>query len=221
MSGLIEFSNVTKSFGEQSILNNFNFEIKEGEFVAIVGPSGSGKSTILNIIGLLEPFDSGEVLISGQKLSNIRNHQATLLRRNKINYLFQSFALIEDKTVKENLLLSMHFVKSNTKEQKILEVLKMLNLLEKKDALIYELSGGEKQRVALARTLLKPGDIVLADEPTGALDPGLAKVAFQLIREINVKYGKTIIMVTHNMEEAYQTDRIIEIKNNSINKEFR
>lgn len=212
MKDIIEFQNVSKGFGEQKILKNFNLSINKGEFVSIVGPSGSGKSTFLNIIGLLESFDSGEVFLSGKALSKLNNHQISLLRRNEINYLFQSFALVEDKTVKDNLLLAMHFVKSREKEHSIEMILNLLNLVDKKDTLVYQLSGGEKQRVALARTILKPGDIILADEPTGALDPDMAKIAFQLIKETNKKYGKTIVMVTHNMEEASKTDRIIEIQ---------
>ncbi|MDR3240670.1 MAG: ABC transporter ATP-binding protein [Lactobacillaceae bacterium] len=211
MNEVINFKKVSKKFGDNYVLKNLTFTIHDGEFVSIVGPSGAGKSTVLNIMGLLESYNSGEVSLLGDKVPRADSRKATFLRRNTINYLFQSFALIEDRTVKDNLLLAMHFVKHSEKIDRIKEILKMVDLADKFNSVVSTLSGGEKQRVALARTLLKPGDIILADEPTGALDPALSETAFNLIKELQAKYKKTIVMVTHNMEQAQQTDRIIEI----------
>lgn len=140
------------------------------------------------------------------------SNRAEKIRRETINYLFQSFALIEDRTVYDNLKLSLHFSKGINKDQIIHQIVNEVHLTHKLQAVVNTLSGGEKQRVALARAIIKPGNIILADEPTGALDPKLAKQSFDLIVKMQKESGKTIIMVTHNMEHAKQTDRIIELQ---------
>lgn len=209
---IIEFKNVSKKFGENLVLDDVNLSIKKGEFVSIVGASGSGKTTILNIMGLLEDFTSGKVLMNGKDLPKLNSKQAVKIRRNNINYLFQSFALIEDKTVYENLKLSLNFAGNIDKDKVIQDVLKKVHLSEKNNSIVSTLSGGEKQRISLARSIIKPGDIILADEPTGALDPKLAMQAFNLILQMQKESGKTIVMVTHNIDQAKQTDRIIELR---------
>lgn len=209
---VMTFKNVSKNFGNQVVLRNLNLVIKKGEFVSIVGPSGSGKTTVLNIMGLLDSFDSGEVCINEQSLPKMTSKRAEKIRRETINYLFQSFALIEDRTVYDNLKLSLHFSKGINKDQIIHQIVNEVHLTHKLQAVVNTLSGGEKQRVALARAIIKPGNIILADEPTGALDPKLAKQSFDLIVKMQKESGKTIIMVTHNMEHAKQTDRIIELQ---------
>ncbi|GAA2865217.1 ABC transporter ATP-binding protein [Lactobacillus intestinalis] len=209
----IKVENLTKKYGERIILNKINFTINEGEFVAIVGPSGAGKSTVLNILGMLEKPTSGEVYLSNQKLPSINSRKATILRRNKINYLFQSYALISDLTVLQNLQIAVKFNKESSRiiNQKIDKVLEDLDIVPLKNSRVNTLSGGEQQRVALARCILKPGNLVLADEPTGALDPSRAEEAFDQIKLLRDHYHKTIIMVTHNMEEAEKTDRILDL----------
>lgn len=209
----VKVENLVKRFKSREVLNNINFVVKQGEFVSVVGPSGSGKSTLLNILGMLESSTSGKIELFGQKLPKINSHEAMIFRREKINYLFQSFALVSNETVKNNLLLALKFANKskNEKNKLIKEILIELNIDYLENTIVNTLSGGEQQRVALARTILKPGELILADEPTGALDPKHAREAFSLIENLRDKYNKTIIMVTHNLEEARKTDRIIDI----------
>ena len=194
----IEFINVRKSYGHRDVIKGVSFSIKEKEIVSIIGPSGSGKSTLLNMLGMLEVIDGGKVLIEGHK----------------INYLFQSFALISNETVEKNLLIAMNYVKSSKKEKekRIDEVLKKLGILGLKKMQCNTLSGGEQQRVALARCILKPGDIVLADEPTGSLDPKMSDTVFAMLKDLRNSFGKTILIVTHDMNLAAQTDRQLKLK---------
>lgn len=213
MAKAIEVLNVTKKFGKRYIFQNLNLSVEEGEFIAIIGPSGCGKSTLLNMIGLLEEKDAGQIKLKGKEIPKIESKEATMLRRNTINYLFQSFALINDMTIYQNLFLAMKFLNITNKEKdkRINEILKKVHLEEFKDEKVNTLSGGEQQRVALARTILKPGDIILADEPTGSLDSEAAKIVFNLIKDLSKQYRKTVIMVTHSENLANQADRIINI----------
>lgn len=213
MAKAIEVLNVTKKFGKRYIFQNLNLSVEEGEFIAIIGPSGCGKSTLLNMIGLLEEKDAGQIKLKGKEIPKIESKEATMLRRNTINYLFQSFALINDMTIYQNLFLAMKFLNITNKEKdkRINEILKKVHLEEFKDEKVNTLSGGEQQRVALARTILKPGDIILADEPTGSLDSAAAKIVFNLIKDLSKQYRKTVIMVTHSENLANQADRIINI----------
>lgn len=213
MAKAIEVLNVTKKFGKRYIFQNLNLSVEDGEFIAIVGPSGCGKSTLLNMIGLLESSDLGQIKLKGKEIPKIESNGATMLRRNTINYLFQSFALITDMTIYQNLFLAMNFSNMTTKEKdtRIEEILKKVYLEEFRDERVNTLSGGEQQRVALARTILKPGDIILADEPTGSLDSAAAEIAFNLIKDLSKQYGKTVMMVTHSKELANEANRIINI----------
>lgn len=210
----VEVRNVTKKYGSRTILNKLNFTVGDGELLALVGPSGCGKSTLLNMIGVLETLDGGDIRIFGKRLPAINSHQATLMRRYMINYLFQSFALVNDLTVGQNLLLSMHFQKIGPKEKlyRMENILDAVHLLSLKDAPVNTLSGGEQQRTALARTLLKPGKLILADEPTGSLDAHAADISFGLLQNLCRQYHKTVIMVTHSGELAGRADRIIELR---------
>lgn len=209
----VELNNVTKQYGNRTILSDISLSVDEHEFVALVGPSGCGKSTILNMIGVLETFERGEICVFGEKLPKIDGRRATLLRRNTLNYLFQSFALITDMTILHNLLMAMQFLNISNHEKitRIDKILEAVNLLPLKNALVNTLSGGEQQRVALARTMLKPGNLILADEPTGALDAHAAEVSFSLLHNLCRQHKKTVIMVTHNLELAQRTDRIIDL----------
>ena len=215
----ISVQNVSKQFGSREIFKDLSFDIEENEFVALVGPSGSGKSTILNMIGLLDTVDSGKILINGKVLTKVNSQSAVQYRRNVINYLFQSKALISTSSVKDNLMLAMTFsnFSRQEKEQKIKETLEFVGLQNRLNSKINELSGGEQQRIAIVRAILKPGDIVLADEPTGSLDPEMSQKAFDLIRTLRDQFGKTILVVTHNMEQARQCDRIISLESVLVN----
>ncbi|WP_394011912.1 ABC transporter ATP-binding protein [Anaerococcus cruorum] len=209
----IELNNISKSYGNRKIIDDLSFSIDENEIVAIVGKSGSGKSTLLNMIGLLETYNSGEILLKGEKLPNLNSKEATLLRRNEINYLFQTNALINEKTVRENLLVAMEYVdiKDEEKSTKINEILDKLDILDIIEQKINTISGGEAQRVALARCVLKPGDLILADEPTGSLDPIMSDEVFSLLLNLRSAYNKTILIVTHDMDIAKRCDRMIDI----------
>ena len=208
---MIKLENVSKSYSK-SILKNISLEIKQGEFVAIVGESGKGKSTLLNIIGLLEKADSGKVFIDGECNIEPNSSKAAKVLRYKINYLFQNFALIDEKNVYKNLMLSLQYVKANKKRkiQMIDSVLSKVGLEGYGNRKVFELSGGEQQRVAIARCMLKPCKIVLADELTGSLDINNRDRVLKLLNELN-KEGKTIIIVTHDKEVAESCGRIINL----------
>lgn len=209
----VEIMDVTKKYGDRVIFDHINMEIREGEMTALIGPSGCGKSTLLNMIGLLEDLSNGKIRIFGKEIPKINSRKATMLRRNTVNYLFQSSALVGDMTVYQNLMLAMHFVRISQKEKEIRinRMLHEVGLPKMKSAVVNTMSGGEQQRVALARTLLKPGKLILADEPTGALDEKSAEKVFLLLRDLCVMYKKTVIMVTHNMELARKADRVVNL----------
>lgn len=207
---MIKLSDVSKSFGERKLFRNVNLEIKDGEFVAFTGASGSGKTTLLNLIGGLEKTDSGEVLIDGKNFS--KASEQIRLYGEKIGFLFQNFALVEQKTVRENLeLVKEKFRSDKTPEQALSEV----GLSDKFDSKVFTLSGGEQQRVALARLMVKKCDIILADEPTGSLDRDNAQKVIELLRKLNAQ-GKTVVIVTHDPKVAGQCDRIIKIDGGEI-----
>lgn len=211
--GIIKLENISKSYTKE-VLKNINIDINEGEFISIVGKSGTGKSTLLNIIGLLEVCDSGNVIIDNEKNIKINSAKSSEVLRNKISYLFQNYALVEYISVYENLILALKYVKlsKNKKRERINEVLKYVGLENYESRKIYELSGGEQQRVAIARVMLKPSKIILADEPTGSLDIENRNNIIKLLRELNKK-GKTIIISTHDREIANISDRIIQLGN--------
>lgn len=206
---MIELVDIKKAYEGKVILEDFSLHIKEGEMVAIKGKSGCGKSTLLNIIGLLETADKGQVCIDGYNNIRPQTQIAISLMRNTISYLFQNFALIDEETVFYNLKLALQYVKGNKKE-KIADVLSLVELNGFEEKKIYQLSGGEQQRVALARILLKPSKIILADEPTGSLDPYNRDMVMEMLHKLQ-KQGKTIVIVTHDDTVAEQCDRMIEL----------
>lgn len=209
---MIETINLSKSYGNHVVINSLNLKIKEKEMVAIVGPSGCGKSTLLNIIGQIDDQYDGTLLIDEKIMNKLNQSQKEKFIRYHINYLFQNFALIETETVKENLLIGLEYskLKKQEKNERIAEVLKKVKLEKTLNKKVYELSGGEQQRIALARIMLKPGNIVLADEPTGNLDKDSSLLVMKVLKELQ-KDGKTIIIVTHSEEIARQCDRIVEL----------
>lgn len=213
MKTFLQVDALNKSFGSNTVLHNISFEIESGESVALVGPSGCGKSTLLNIIGLLETLDSGTVNLEGRTYPSINSKKATLMRRTEINYLFQSFALINDWKVSKNLLLALQYTKLSKQEQErlIRTALENYGIGEKFDAVVNELSGGEKQRVAIARAMIKSGNLILADEPTGSLDKAMATIVIDSLLDSVHANHKTLLMVTHDMGIAQRCDRIIEL----------
>lgn len=202
---MIQGINICKKFGERVLFENLNFSIDDGEFVCFSGVSGAGKTTLLNMIGLLEPIDGGNLFIDGKEYSSGREKRQYY--STGVGFLFQNFALIEHKTVRENLEIIP--VKNRT-EFSFEEVLEKVGLEDKLDSEVYTLSGGEQQRVALARLFLKKCSIILADEPTGSLDRKNAQVVLQILKDLN-KQGKTIILVTHDEESRRAAGRVIEL----------
>lgn len=209
---IIKLQNVSKNYGNKKVLVDLSLSISEGEFIAITGESGKGKSTLLNILGLLENIDSGNLMIDGDENIKINSTKAMKVIREKISYLFQNFALVDEYTVEYNLNLALKYIKisKNEKAERIKNALIDVGLDGYEKRKIYELSGGEQQRVSIARTMLKPSKIVLADEPTGSLDEKNAKIVLELLRNLNKK-DKTIVIVTHDKKLANQCDRIINL----------
>lgn len=206
---MIELKNITKKFGDNILFEDYSLWIEEGKMVAITGKSGCGKSTLLNIMGLLEPPDKGEVCIDGMNNIVPQSMRATEMLRYEISYLFQNFALVDEKDVIQNLEMALRYVKCN-KKKKIKEALSYVGLEGYEKKKIYQLSGGEQQRVALARCILKPSKIILADEPTGSLDPENRDRVLSLLRKMQ-RDGKTIVIVTHDGTVANMCDEIVEL----------
>ena len=196
---LIKLEGVCKRFGEKNLFNNLSMEIEQGEFVSIMGESGAGKTTLLNIIGMLEPPDRGNVTVCGQQSSSFSSRTATLLRRNHISYLMQNYGLIDTETVKYNLSISVHFKKLSIAKKKQLysSALERVGLPGYEKRKIYTLSGGEQQRIALAKIMVKSPQLILADEPTGSLDARNRDIVLAMLRQLNEE-GKTIVVVTHD-----------------------
>ena len=169
---MIELENVSKSFGKKRVLSNINLNINKGEMLAIAGPSGCGKSTLLNILGFIEDFQEGTYRFQGKENVKVNGKTSEKIIREKVSYLFQNFALIDSETVEENLLLALYYVKKSKqeKQQLIAAALKEVGLSDYEKFKVFELSVGEQQRIAIARVLLKPSELILADEPTGSLD---------------------------------------------------
>lgn len=209
---MIIIKNIFKKYGDNVIFSDFNLTVNKGDMISISGKSGSGKSTILNIIGLLDYFDSGEVSIDGNINVDINSKEAMLLRRDKIGYLFQSYALIEDESIYKNLELSLRYEKISKSEKikKMSKVLHDVRLEKDLSEKIKKLSGGEKQRVAIARLMLKDYEILLADEPTGSLDEANRDIILSLLKREHEK-GKTIIIVSHDNYVKNFCDRSVLI----------
>lgn len=206
----IELKNISKSYNNKDIFKDFSLTVNKGEMVTITGESGKGKTTLLNIVGLLEAPDSGDVIIQGIKNAWKNERAQVKLFRYTLGYLFQNYALVEQETVSKNLDIALEYVKTSNKVEKKKEVLERVGLLEKMNSKVFQLSGGEQQRVALARLMLKKNDIILADEPTGALDPANRDKILTLLAELN-KEGKTIVIVTHDPVVANMCTRTINL----------
>ncbi|MDN5816278.1 ATP-binding cassette domain-containing protein, partial [Yaniella sp.] len=200
-------------YKSRTLFKSINLKVFPGEMIAIMGPSGSGKSTLLNILGLLDVPDSGEVLFQGAPAPKPRSRAAVRYRRERLGYLFQNFALIEDATVKQNLEIALAYVpRSDRTAKRIDSVLTTVGLQGVENRRIYSFSGGEQQRIALARLLLKPCDIVLADEPTGSLDNHNRDQILALLKELP-EAGKATLIVTHDETVAQACNRVIHLNN--------
>ena len=195
----ITLSNINKRFGEKVLFRDYSLHIEAGEFVAIKGESGAGKTTLLNIIGLLETPDSGSVTLCGARNPSFSSRAAVHLRRHKLSYLFQNYGLVDTDTVEANMKLATRFGKAKGKAEKerIADALAQVGISGYERRKVYTLSGGEQQRVALAKIIAKSPDIILADEPTGSLDERNRSYVMDILKELN-RQGKTIVVVTHD-----------------------
>jgi putative ABC transport system ATP-binding protein len=218
---MIKIEKLHKSYpiGKDSlhVLKGLDLHIKEGEFVAIMGSSGSGKSTLLNIVGLLDGHDSGNYYLNGQLIENLDEKKAAILRNKFLGFVFQSFNLITYKNALENVALPLYYQGMGRKErnERALHFLDKVGLKDRADHLPSELSGGEKQRVAVARALVTNPKVILADEPTGALDSTTSHSVMELLKEIN-REGMTVFVITHEEDIAEETDRIVRLKDGVI-----
>jgi len=197
---------------ETTALSNVNFEVSKGEFVAIMGPSGCGKSTLLNILGLLDNSDSGEFYFEGVEVSGFSEKQRTNLRKGNIGFIFQSFNLIDELNIFENVelpLVAMN-VQQSKRKMRVDEILEQMRIGHRRDHFPRQLSGGQQQRVAIARALITKPKLILADEPTGNLDSSNGEQVMQLLEEMN-STGTTIIMVTHSLNHAERAHRIVNL----------
>lgn len=208
---IAKLKNIDKAFGNKKIFEKFNLEISESQIYGIVGPSGSGKSTLLNIIGLLEKTDSGDVELFGKKNIKLNSKNSMLMHRNKISYLFQNYALSDNDTVYYNLKIALKYSKVKNKEQEIKNALALVGLEGFEKNKIFTLSGGEQQRVAMARVLLKPSQLILADEPTGNLDNDNTDEILKLFKLLVKEYKKTVIIVTHDERISKECDTVIRL----------
>ncbi len=218
----LEINDLKKSYGNDSnrveVLKGISFSIERGEICVLLGPSGSGKSTLLNVIGGIDAADSGYVAINGEKTVDMKEKVLTRYRRKHLGYVFQMYNLIPNLNVKENIEVGAYL---SDKPLDIDDLLKTLGLYEHRHKLPNQLSGGQQQRTAIGRAIVKNPDILLCDEPTGALDYNTSKEILKLIEEVNQKYGNTVIMVTHNDAIKNMADRVIKLRDGQIRKDYR
>ena len=217
----LEIKQIKKSFGtgdsQVNVLKGIDLEIEKGEFCVLLGPSGSGKSTLLNIIGGIDGADSGSITIEGEQIEDMTEKKLSLYRRRHLCYIFQMYNLIPNLTVRENIEVGAYL---SDKPLDVNELLHTLGLYEHQRKLPNQLSGGQQQRTAIGRAIVKNPDILLCDEPTGALDYNTSKDILRLIETVNQKYGNTVVMVTHNDAIKDMADRVIKLKDGMIRKNY-
>lgn len=220
MGVILRTENIEKIYGKGELqvhaLKPCNLEIEEGIFYAIIGKSGSGKSTLLHILGGLDKPTRGKLYLEGESVFDLKESELAVLRRRRIGFVFQSFNLLQEHTVIENILMPIHLDGKDPDMNHFNEVIKSLDIEEKLNYYPDELSGGQRQRVAIARALVSKPAIVLADEPTGNLDEKTGKEVLKLIKESAKKFNQTIVLVTHDLEIAAEADRIITIADGRI-----
>lgn len=217
----LEIKNIKKTYGEgdnkTEVLKGIDAKIEKGEICVLLGPSGSGKSTLLNIIGGIDSADSGYIAIDGEKTVDMNEKKLTIYRRKHLGYIFQMYNLIPNLNIKENIEVGAYL---SDKALDVDEILKTLGLYEHRHKLPNQLSGGQQQRTAIGRAIVKNPDILLCDEPTGALDYNTSKEILKMIEEINKKYRNTVIMVTHNDAIKNMADRIIKLRDGQIRENY-
>ena len=215
----IEISDIRKSYGtgesRVDVLKGISFGVEKGEFCVLLGPSGSGKSTLLNIIGGIDDADSGYISIGGEKIENMREKALTDYRRRHLGYIFQMYNLIPNLNIKENVEAGAYL---SDHPLDVDDILKTLGLYEHRHKLPSQLSGGQQQRCSIGRAIVKNPDILLCDEPTGALDYNTSKDILRLIETVNKKYNTTIIMVTHNEAIKDMADKVVKLRDGMIRK---
>ena len=217
----LEIKQIKKSFGmgasRIAVLPGIDLEIERGEFCVLLGPSGSGKSTLLNIIGGIDGADSGSITIDGECIEDMTEKKLSLYRRKHLGYIFQMYNLIPNLTVRENIEVGAYL---SDKPLDVDELLHTLGIYEHQRKLPNQLSGGQQQRTAIGRAIVKNPDILLCDEPTGALDYNTSKDILRLIETVNQKYGNTIVMVTHNDAIKDMADRVVKLRDGMIRKNY-
>ena len=217
----LEIRGIKKSFGTGdscvNVLKGLDLNIEKGEFCVLLGPSGSGKSTLLNIIGGIDGADEGSITIEGERLEDMTEKKLSMYRRKHLGYIFQMYNLIPNLTVRENIEVGAYL---SEQPLDVDELLHTLGLWDHKDKLPNQLSGGQQQRTAIGRAIVKNPDILLCDEPTGALDYKTSKDILQLIEKVNQKHGNTVIMVTHNDAVKDMADRVIRLRDGMIRKNY-
>lgn len=218
----IEIHQIKKSFGDGDsrveVLKGIDLELERGEFCVLLGPSGSGKSTLLNIIGGIDSADSGDICINGEPMADMKEKQLTLYRRKHLGYIFQMYNLIPNLTVRENIEVGAYLGEDALDVD---ELLHTLGLYSHRNKLPNQLSGGQQQRTAIGRAIVKNPDILLCDEPTGALDYNTSKEILKLIETVNQRYGNTVIMVTHNDAIQGMADRVVRLRDGRIRSNTR
>lgn len=218
----LEIKGIRKSFGvgdsRVDVLKGLNLEIEKGEFCVLLGPSGSGKSTLLNIIGGIDAADEGSIIIEGEQLEGMTEKKLSLYRRKHLGYIFQMYNLIPNLTVRENIEVGAYL---SDRSLDVDELMRTLEIYEHRNKLPNQISGGQQQRTAIGRAIVKNPDILLCDEPTGALDYRTSKEILKLIETVNRKYGNTIIMVTHNDAIKDMADRVVKLHDGMIRKNYR
>ena len=218
----LEIHDIEKSFGQGDslvrVLKGIDLSVDRGEFCVLLGPSGSGKSTLLNIIGGIDQADAGDIVINGEKMADMNESRLTQYRRRHLGYIFQMYNLIPNLTVRENIEVGAYLSEAPLDVD---ELLHTLGLFEHRDKLPNQLSGGQQQRTAIGRAIVKNPDILLCDEPTGALDYNTSKDILKLIETVNQKYGNTIIMVTHNDAIKDMADRVVRLRDGQIRTNTR
>ncbi len=218
----LKLCEIRKSFGEGEncleVLKGINLSVEQGEICVLLGPSGSGKSTLLNIIGGIDRADSGEIIVRGESMNDRNEKAMTEYRRNHLGYIFQMYNLIPNLTVRENIEVGGYLSDDPLDVDELLET---LGLHAHQDKLPNQLSGGQQQRTSIGRAIIKNPDILLCDEPTGALDYKTSKDILQLIETVNRKYGNTVIMVTHNEAIREMADMVVELRDGMVSRWYR
>ena len=227
MNNILQINNISKYYGNKSSLtkaiDNISLSVKKGEFVAIMGSSGSGKTTLLNCISTIDRVTSGEIIVDQTNITKLKRNKLTDFRRNQLGFIFQDFNLLDTLTAYDNIALALQIQKCNPQKikEKVINIAKKLNISDVLDKYPYQMSGGQKQRVASARAIITNPKIILADEPTGALDSKSSKTLLESFNQLNKDIAATILMVTHDPFSASYASRVIFIKDGKIFNEIR